>query len=230
MWHILITEFNYNKILFLVLFGFVPIFAYMAVYPLLEDMPTAMMLFWVMLLPIQIWIIFRNKENRDRQHALLPVPVVSRALTRMGLIIILCAAMITTYCFIQFAVNPARPVAFMGAAVAFGIILIVFSIYFILRDLLLFSLRNNRLFKLSKERSITVFIFLALILNLLGVYYFLIGLDGRMESSGLIRMIRFLKYDPFFNTGSGIIQFMIGCSLFAGLTLLTYAGRKSYFE
>lgn len=134
MWHILITEFNYNKILFLVLFGLVPIIAYMAVYPLLEDMPTAMILFLVMLMPIQNWIIFRNRENRDRQHAHLPVSVVLRALARMGLIVILCAAMITIYCFIQFIVNPARPVAFMGAVVAFGIILIVFSIYFILRD------------------------------------------------------------------------------------------------
>jgi len=230
MWRILITEFNYNKILFLVLFGLVPIIAYMAVYPPLEDMPATMLLFCVMLMPIQNWIIFRNRENRDRGHALLPVSVVLRALERMGLIVILCAAMITTYCFIQFIVNPARPVAFMGAVVAFGIILIIFSIYFILRDLLLFVLRNNRLFKLSKERSKTVLIFLVLILNLLGIYYFLIGLDGRMESSGLIRMIRFIKYDPLFTTGSGIIQFMSGCLLFAGLTILTSAGRKSYIE
>ena len=230
MWHILITEFSYNKILFLILFGLVPIVAYLTVYPLMEDMPTAMMLFWLMLVPIQNWIIFRNRENRDRQHALLPVSVVLRALARMGLIVILCTAMITIYCFIQFIVNPARPVAFMGAGVAFGIILIVFSIYFILRDLLLFVLRNNRLFKLSKERSKTVLIFLVLILNLLGIYYFLIGLNGRMESSGLIRMIRFIKYDPLFTTGSGIIQYMSGCLLFAGLTVLTYAGRKSYIE
>lgn len=230
MWHIIITEFNYSKILFLIFFGLVPIVAYLAVYPLLEDMPTAMILFWLMLVSVQNWIIFRNKENRDRQHALLPVSVVLRALARMGLVVFLCTVIITIYCFIQFIVNPARPVAIMGAMVAFGIILIVFSIYFILRDLLLFFLRNNRLFKLSKERSKTILIFLVLILNFLGIYYFLIGLSGRMEASGLVRMIRFIKYDPLFTTGPGIVRYMIGCSLFAGLTLLTYAGRKSYFE
>ena len=230
MWQILRAEFSYNKILFLSLFSFVPVLAYVTIHPPIEDFPVGIMMFWLMFMTAQFWIIFRNKENRDYQQVRLPVSTGRIALVRLGMVAGFCVSMIALCCAAQVILNPGGPIVFKGMLVAFGIILLPFSTYFILRDLILFFLRNNRVFKFTKERTITVLIFVGLLLNLLGVYYFFVGLRGPEPSSGLIRMIRFVKYDPLFTTELGIAKFLTGCLIFSGLSVVTFAQRKSYLE
>lgn len=230
MRYILGAEFGYNKVLFLILLSFVPALAYITIHPPMEDFPMGIMMFWLMFMSAQFWIIFRNKENRDYQQVRLPVSTGGIAMVRLGMVALLCVSMIALCCATQVIVKPAGPVVFKGMLVAFGIILLLFSTYFILRDLILFFLRNNRVFKLTKEHTKTVLIFVALLLNLLGVYYFLVGLRGSEPSSGLIRIIRFFIYNPLFTTELGIAKFVIGCLIFSGFSVVTFLRRKSYLE
>ena len=230
MWHIIRTEFRYNKILFLSVLSFVPIVAYLAVYPPMEDLPHGIFLFILFQIPIQNWIIFKNRENRDRQQAQLPLSRATISGARIGLLVSYGVFVIAVYSLLRFVLKPNWPVGLFGALVAFGIILIIFSTYFILRDLLLFFMRNNRLFQFTKERTKMTLIFIVLGLNLLGIYYFLVALDGPTETSALVRMIRFIKYDPLLNTGAGIIKYMSGCLLFSLLSILTYSRRSVFLE
>lgn len=229
MRQILKAEFSYNKVLFLSLLSFVPGLAYVTIHPPLEDFPMGIMMFWLMFMSAQFWIIFRNKENRDYQQVRLPVSTGRIALVRLGMVALFCVSMIALCCVIQVILRPTGPVVFKGMLVAFGIILFLFSTYFILKDLILFFLRNNRVFKFTKEHTKTVLMFIALLLNLLGFYYFFVGLRGS-EPSGLIQMIRFIKYNPLFTTELGIAEFLTGCLGFSGLSVVTFTRRKSYLE
>ena len=162
------AEFDYNKFAFLGALSFViPICILEA---MLEDLPKfyiTVPMFWIGL----FWIMIRNKETREFYFVHLPISRCKLALARIGMIVLFSLIIMTFYELIHFIFQfrgPANyPVGTRNLVVYFTIVLFIFSIYFIVRDFILFFLRSNRFFKLTKEQSKTILLFLMLLVNIL---------------------------------------------------------------
>jgi hypothetical protein len=218
----------YNKHLFLIAFLLMPFIAFETVNPLIEDLPIGLLVFVVMFLPLQNWITFKNKENRDYQHARLPLPNLHVAAARMVLVILIGFLITVIYFCMQWIIKPRGPISYQPGLVPFGLVIAFFSMYFYFRDLLLHLMRNNRFFRFTKERSVAVLISFFLILNLLGVYFFLSASNEQLNFIGGI--FRFFAYHPLVTTPSGNMIWMVSSLILASLTLLTFRIRKSYLE
>jgi hypothetical protein len=70
MWPLIKSEIDYHRRIFLAFFGFIPLLWIYATSPFIEDMPQGMLIFIMIFLMLQYWIIFRNKEKRDRRFVI----------------------------------------------------------------------------------------------------------------------------------------------------------------
>jgi len=228
MRHLINTEFIYNKYLFIGAFCLVPVLGYHKVHPIAEDVPLGIFIFMIIVMTATNWNTFRNKENRDYQIARLPISHFHKALSRIGMVIIpgIIISMIYDMTLLLLGVRESQ--AFHSILIPWGLVIAIMSIYFILRDLFLHFLRNNRLFPMNKERTKTLLVSLLLAINLLGFYFFISSVTEKLDFIGII--FRFFGHHPLITTLAGNAIWM-GCSLvIAGLSLLTYRIRRYYLE
>lgn len=227
MWILIKNEFDYNQILFSSIMSIVLIISSLIVYQPIEDLPSGILMFWMMLLVCQFWVNFRHKENRDLQYARLPVSIGRIAASRILVIILISFSMIGLLILSQIILRHGTIIKWRGSFVAFGIIIFIFSSYFVLRDLFLYFLRNNSIFPISKDTAILLLVFLALILNILGIFAFYRAQKGELK---IFKIFDFFRFNPLFNTVGGIVQFIILWGLMSVLSIFTYGWRKSYLE
>ena len=228
MWHILKTEMNYNKTLFIIALFLIPFIAIQVTYPVIEDLPVGMLVFVVMFLALQNWAVFKNKENRDYQQVRLPISNRQVAMARIGIVVLIGLIVCIIYWGFQLILKPQGPISYRSGLVPYGIVIAFFSIYFLFRDLLLNAMRNNRIFQFTRERSKTLLISIVLILNLLGFYFFFSAAKQQLDFIGGI--FRFFVHHPLVTTPSGIFIWMASSLIMACLTIVTYRLRKSYLE
>jgi len=225
MFHIFKAEFNYNKFAFWGALAFVtPICILEA---MLDDLPTFYIIipmFWIGL----FWILIRNKEIREFYFVHLPISRCKLALARIGMIIFYSLIIMGFYELIHFIFqyrgSTNYPVSTKNLVTYFAIVLFIFSSYFIIRDLTLLFLRNNRFFKLNKEHSKTLLIFIAVVLNLLGVFVFI------ARPAIIVSIFEFFIHDNPFADVNNVIKFSAISLALAVLSIASYNRRKAYRE
>lgn len=225
MFHIFKTEFDYNKYAFMGIIAFViPICILEA---MLEDLPNFYIIipmFWIGM----TWILMRNKETREYYFVHLPLSRCKLALARIGMIILFSLIILAFYKLIHFTFNfrgsANYPISVKNIIVYLVIVLFIFSTYFIIRDLTLLFLRSNRFFKITKEQSKTVLLFAMLLLNILGVFAFIMRpvLIGKIFEF-------FIKDNPFADVND-VIKFSAISLALAVLSIASYSRRRAYLE
>lgn len=173
------------------------------------------------------WNIFRNKEKRDYQLSRLPLTVRQIAGVRFIMICLACVTISLSYYLLYLAFNfrtPDEPVKLIAYT---GIILFGFSIYFMLRDFRVVSLKKIRL---SRNRFKAILILIVLGLNFLTIYS-IIQLKTSGEVPPLIHYLDKINLlaDPPANS-SEIAIFLVVSLVLAYSTIFTFNWRKTYLE
>lgn len=218
------AEFSYSQFSFLGLLLFIPIICIVEITT--EDVPGFLILL-VLYLPLQVWITLRNKENRDFLQVRLPVANWQIAAARILLVITFSLVVVPLYklIYILFAPEP-RP--YQGNPLVYaGMIVLGFSIYFMMRDLFLVFLRK---IGITKERMIMILLFIAIGLNIVGVYYFVTFSAVGAPLTYIRPFLEFLVGRSPLHSGLGLIKFLLVCGLSALITIITYGIKKSYLE
>jgi hypothetical protein len=171
--------------------------------------------------------MFRNKESRDVQQAKLPLPIRHVAAARILMVAGIGLSLIAVYKLIYLIVAPGPWHHHGNPLVFLGLVVIGFSGYFMLRDLLLGSFRR---WGLSMERSRMILILVAVGLNVSGIF-FLVKLKAMGASRiPLEPIILFLAGQSPVHRGLGLLKFMAVCLGLAILTIFTFGQRKSYLD
>ncbi len=224
MWRILKAELDYHKRLFAGFVGFVILLGFYAANSFIEDLSPNYILFLMMFLLLQNWNTLRNKERRDFQIVQLPVSIGLIALARIVMIFIVFVMLVGPFTLMQFLLT--RSVDYIHSLIGLGIILMGFSIYYIMRDQILLFLRKMGITQ-SKMRWGLAVSFLAL--NFLGIFFFIktsktgsppVSLDA------LVQFIRFIKGAR----PQDLVKFFVPAITFACLTVISFSKRRSYFE
>lgn len=224
MFTLIKSEIIYLKILAVVMFAVIPLVAFLQTA--LEDVGNFALLA-VLFLLLQNWNTFRNKEKREYKNILLPISARKIAISRLAIVIIFCLAAVFFYRLIQLFFPAELFTYSIAAPVITGIILLGFSIYFILRDLLLVFFRR---IGLTAPRMLMLIAFTGIALNILGVAVLIQTKSSGRPPAFLPAIIEgFKTYNPY-NGASGPYLFLL-TSVIAGLvSIISYSKRKAYLE
>ncbi len=222
MWYILKAEFSYNQRHLLIMLSLIPLVC--AIEILVPDVPGYLILA-VLFLAILNWNILRNKESRDVQQARLPLPIRHVAAARILMVAGIGLGLIAVYKLIYLIVAPG-PWRYHGNPLVFlGLMIIGFSGYFILRDLLLSLFRS---WGLTKERSRLTLMLAAVALNVLGIIFLFKLTSVKVSPIPLEPILLFLAGQSPVHQGLGLLKFMAACVGLGVLTLFTFGQRQSY--
>ena len=111
--------------------------------------------------------------------------------------------------------------------VTVGFVLMGFSIYYILRDSLLYYLRQ---LGITAEKMITILVLVALIFNILGIVMFYQAKSGGAGAKMLGNIIEFFIVINPFKGENGPLTFFITSLFFAAGSVFSYRFRKAYLE
>jgi hypothetical protein len=225
MWRLLKTEFDYNKSAFGgALAGVIPI---CVLEWLLEDLPSFYIIF-PMLWYGMFWIMIRNKEVREYCLVSLPLSRCKLGLARILMIILPSLVILVFYELIHFIFNfrgsVNYPVSRINLVIYFAIVLFVFSVYLIIRDSMLFFLRTNKFFRLTKNQAKTILSFALLLLNVLGAFA-LVARPALID-----KVLKFFIHDNPFAEVNNVIRFSAISLTLAVLSIASYNRRKAYLE
>ncbi len=223
MWYLIKSEVSYLTLLLVIIIGLIPATFYLE--NTIEDFSN-MPLLALMFILVQNWNTMRNKERREFKIFLLPVSLLKISMARISIVAVYCLIIITEYELLSI-VFPYQPISYkIPSSALIGIILLGFSSYFILRDLLLYFFRR---IGLTAQRMIMILVIAGVGFNILGVYAFIEAKQS--NSRGIIGKIidTIIAYNPF-RGEYGAYKFLMISLFFALLTLLIYPKRKAYLE
>jgi hypothetical protein len=226
MVQILRAEIKYNLKLIVGFFLFLPV-TWLLSFNTFEDLSPNYIMFWLMFVMVQSWNSIRNKEIREYQQAALPLERNQMALARLSMVVVLSLVMIATHFIVIHLIQPGRVITFTTVMLPFSILLSMFSLYYLLRDRLLYFLRHNRIFKITKERTMTVL----MLMVFLGVIFGMLGMVAFMDRpTGIATVVDFVIAHNPFSGEFGFEKFFILSLVLSGLTIVTFNHRKSYLE
>ncbi|MFQ5604446.1 MAG: hypothetical protein ACE5HS_14345 [bacterium] len=176
------------------------------------------------------WNIHRNREKRDYQVTRLPLSNRQLALARLVIIVLACLSVSMIYFIIYLLFNfriPQEPIKLIAYP---GIILVGFTIYFVIRDLWRDSFKVLFLHKSSKIRGVVIV--MVLVVNVLTIYAFVLTvLQKNLDKNFLVVIhyldkINLLAEPPA--TEFQLIIFVLASFVLAFTTVFSFGWRKSY--
>lgn len=226
MWHFIRAEFDYNRKLFLGFVAVIPLLSLLVVYPI-QDFSPNLLAFTMTLLMLQNWAVFMNKEKRGYLQMRLPLSLRRIALTRILLVMIASSGYLVLYASICFGVITGGRVNYVALSMIFGIILLVFSVYFITRDLLLDFFRK---LGFTKERVIVALLLVVVGFNILGVYVMIQTNTSGTAPLPVRATFDFLRRNNPFSGEYGAVKLLALSTLLVSLTVFSFGRRKSYLD
>ena len=223
MVQILKAEIRYNLKLIIGFFLFLPL-TWLLSFNAFQDLSPNYIMFWLMFVMVQSWNSVRNKEARGYQQAVLPLSKIRVALARLGMVIVLSLAMIAIHSVVIHQIQQSLAMSFSTIILPLAILLFMFSLYYLLRDRLLYFLRHNRIFKITKERTMNIL----MLTVFLGMIFGMVAFMARLTT--IAPIIDFVIAHNPFSGEFGFEKFLILSLALAGLTLVTFNYRKSYLE
>ena len=227
MWQLIKSDISYHRATFIMLHIVVAaLFAFLKFSA--EELD--FMIFIMAFVIINQINAFRIKEKRDRQHALLPLSVRQIGTARLLTLLIPCATAFFFYYLLDLLFTSGKPVEGLKLVVLFGLTLLLFSVFLILRDAFYFSTKS-RFSNLFGESTFMITLAIGLLAFMsLGLLAFMSFSKTGQPPAALVYAIEFgKKYNPFVG-GFGIVRFLIFSLAFSSLTVLTFSRRKSFVE
>ncbi|MFQ5769024.1 MAG: hypothetical protein ACE5HX_00705 [bacterium] len=229
MWQIVQAEINYNKRLILACLGFVLL---VCIYEfVISEVRIGYVLIDSYMLTV-FWNIFRNREKREYQNTRLPLSVQQLALTRLIIILLACLSVSVFYFVTYFMFNFRIPQEPIKLIVYPAIILIGFTIYFLMRDLWYDSFRKWITSNAFKFKGVLLVITLGL--NFLIIYSTVVVMLQKNLDRKFLVVIHYLDKinllaDPP-ATEFQLIIFVFASLILACSTVFTFSWRKSYLR
>jgi hypothetical protein len=225
MWNLVLSEFTYFKRIWVPFFGIAPLIGLYSIHPLLEDLSPVYILAQVMFLATLYWTIYRNREKRDCYVIRLPLSV-----TKLGAVRLLTIAMgiaIHVLLYMPFPLLAGKPLSSPGFLIALGIIVSLFSIYFIFRDTLFLFFRR---IGLTSNRVLVIAVFLGLGLNILGMKAAFQAKTTGKAPVFVDAIAHFLIRDNPFTGEFGLLKFLLCSAVLAFLSILAFKRRRSFVD
>jgi len=220
MYKILKAELNYHKLSWYSIVLLIPL---ILLYTGEEsESGTHFIIFLFPYLMINTIIPPRYKEKRDRLFTLLPIVNWHIALERIVLIIAVVSLYLISYSALYALIYPNQPSNFNSITLFFGIIIFIYSIFFIINDIFVHTLKHG-----SDDRgALTKFkggmiIFIAILM--LAGFYALYA-----KPPGLLIFYNLIAENNPFSGEFGEIKFVFVSLLLAMISVFTFAKRRSY--
>lgn len=240
MWRIIKAEisylFSYQKSALLFIYGLIPIFGILEIwkmslrpgrYPIVDDMPMAYLVALVIYFILLNWNAYGNKELRIRIHFRLPLTLYQLALTRIVMVLLVCLGVVAAYALFHLLFNPRGVVAPERFLVISAAFLLLFSLYFLIRDLLLDFFRR---IGFTKNRVMIAAMLLGLGFNLLGILVLIQTTATGHSFLPVEQILGFIIESNPFRGEHGLPRFL-GAALGMGVvTVFTYRFRRSFLE
>lgn len=224
MWRILKTEFSYNR---LFLFGMIGLILPLSVSEIIYSDTYGFMLLLFMFVFIQGWYVNRNRDKRELLLLQLPLPVRHVAAVRIGMISLLGLSMVVVYKIIFIIVPPAPAPYHANPATYLGLIILGFSILFVLQDLLRDFARK---IGITREKVIIGSMFLLVGLSALGVVAMQMVEAGSPLPISPKPLADFLVGRSASHSGFGLVRFLAVSGFFVLASVFTFERRKSFLE
>ena len=223
MLYLIKSELKYNRFMLLIFMSLAPLVFLLEVS--IENMPR-FFLYLVLFLLQFYYILFFSKEKRQIRFAILPVKNKTLGFFRLIYLIVLNLFIIGFYLSIGLIYKSLPNLTYsrhlVSILIYLSIDMIIFSLFYIFRDKIYEVLRSNRFFTIDKETGRNIIIFVALILNVLGVYV------NIAKPHLFISIIEFI-FESRPDAGDAII-FMAVSICFIYIAGRTYSSRKSFLD
>lgn len=237
MWSYLKSDYSYVRNA--VIFGIVIVFSvtlfeiWRSQFTNIEEIPIIRSIspnylkFWMIFIIPQMWNSYRNKENRIRQIATVPLSLNSFAIHRLLAIIVPMVIFCTFSAIILIIAQKAAILSLSSYALMMGALLLMFSLYFISRDLTISFLRR---LGMTRQKAILLLSLMVLGINFLGLTVLMVfnAKSGPAKAVGHFFDWVIAHY-PFSGEYGNYKLFLVSL-LFAGISILTFRNRKSYLE
>ncbi|MFC1564545.1 hypothetical protein ACFL6G_06380 [candidate division KSB1 bacterium] len=225
MLDLLKAELSYNKHHILAFFGLTVLFTAYKLYR--PDANANILILFIAFITINNMNLFRYKENRDRYIALLPLPISTIGYLRIAILLIPFAGILIfavyTNNFNKLTDQESNTLILLS-----GIIITIFCISFVIRDMM-FSFLKRRGF--TKKRMLILLFAIIFPLNLLTFFAFFESTRGLFTPIGnTIGKIESLIINNPFNEFSNSIIYLICCLVFMMLTVFLLRFRRSFLE
>jgi hypothetical protein len=227
MLHLLKAEFGYHWRIFVGFAFTIPLFSIYAAFPLSETLSYESWMIYAIFMMLIYWYTYRNKERRDYAYATLPLSLLERALLRGLIMIIGVVVFIGLFLVLQMLLNARVEVNQVVMMKGLALVVTVFVIYFLVRDLLYDFFRR---LGFNKQRVIFGALILTLGLNFLTVLS-LMMIKNSGESYIPIRPVfDFIFSSQPFAGSRGPWLFLGFCSVSLAISVFSFTKRKSYLE
>ncbi len=227
MWRVIKSEFAYHHKLFGGFLIIIPFFWLVVRSLAVADLPLGMLLFVMLFLLLQNWTTIRNKDRRERLQALLPLPAFQTALARMAVVVFAALVYGAIHYFFVNLIFSGKPFDMPFMLKVCAIVIIGFSLYFVLRD---FFAGFFRKFGIAKNSIVIGAVLVLLGLNFLGIFALhLVKTTGKSPVDLRPFLLFIVKSDPFAGE-YGILKFFVWITIFSAVTVLTFRRRKSYLD
>lgn len=224
MWRIIMAEISYSRAIFFIYLLLT--IGVTFIEQKFEDggrFYVAMLLFLIM----QNWLSLRAKSKRGSYIHKLPLSANSLAGVRIGFFFVSAVMIVILYkimhLFLGIQGHANYPINGWKLIHYISIVLFLFSVYFIITDLVAPRLREHSNFELIKERSLQILILLGLVLQVLGIVAFL------TRAPNFVTAIFDLFYhnNPFDDVRNVQI-FALFSLVTAAISTFTYAKRRNF--
>ena len=240
MWRVIKAEFYYlfssQKSALLLIYGLIPVFGILEIwkmslrpgrYPIVDDIPMAYLVGMVIYFILLNWIANRNKELRIRIHSRLPLSLYQLALARIGVLLLVCLEVVAAYALFHLLFNPRGIVAPERFLVMTAAFLLLFSVYFLIRDLLLDYFRR---IGFTKNRVMIAAVLLGLGFNVLGVLVLMQTTATGHSFLPVERVVGFMIENNPFRGEYGLQRFLVTALVLGVATVFSFRFRRSYLE
>ena len=225
MWPLIRSEYRYNLGFVAAMPVLVMLMVYNTLYEPIEDLPSGLLFVNFSFIAILNWMALRNKAHRERQWGACPVAAWRRGLARASIWVGMGIWCLALYYGPLALLAPEKLSANMLAPMGLLLTLIGFS--YLIRDVVLDSLRNNRFFTLTPERSKAILVGLILGINLLGVVAFMVP---GIAKAWIIPVVRAIVHHWLMTTARGGLILMGVAVALAVLSGVSYARKRSFLE
>jgi hypothetical protein len=222
MWRIIRAELGYHRSVFLPVLVLIPALIVFEMRGPVERITPALLIWMLLLLPVNTWVSLRAKDKRELQYMQLPVAAWQIGAARIAVVLMFAFASTAVYALFHVTLAPSAPLyirAFLASSLA---VVFMYSIVFIVQDRLVGS---------SWLRDAKVWIMALAALMLLGNVYLLVitrrARNLRTSPPLFIRALDYVfKHHPF-STDLSIAVTTCVVLVVAMLSVLSFIRRKT---
>ena len=227
MLEILKTEFSYHRRIFGGFACTIPLFSLYAAYPIGDNLHYELWMVYAIFSMLIYWFTYRSKERREYTYTILPISLLIKALARILIVVIGTAVFLSIFFLILILLNPAAEFDSLALMKSLAVMVSIFAVYFLTRDVLYDFFRQ---IGFNKQRTIFGALLLTLGLNFLTVISVIqLKQTGKTFIPIGPAFDYLLAMQPF-DGPNGIWKFSAFCSAGLFTTVFTYLFRRSYLD